>query len=167
MDIPYQKLEKIGAGSFSTVYKGYDRRLECRTNARIHRETKQLVAIKILNLDTAEGNSHFQTSTHSSRRGRRHTDRDCSSDSTQASRCTKCHSLLWKPPVRFKVMDYHGLLPRWKHSYFGKLWLWAYDLQSDGGRPVRRKVYCNHNAGGFVGVGICSQVWNYTSGYKR
>jgi hypothetical protein len=23
MDIPYQKLEKIGAGSFSTVYKGY------------------------------------------------------------------------------------------------------------------------------------------------
>jgi serine/threonine protein kinase len=55
MDIPYQKLEKIGAGSFSTVYKGYVDLGIYRLTARIHRETKQLVAIKILNLDTAEG----------------------------------------------------------------------------------------------------------------
>jgi protein-serine/threonine kinase len=57
MDNPYQKLEKIGAGSFSTVYKGWDtlwlNELDTET-CRIHKETKQLVAIKILNLDTAE-----------------------------------------------------------------------------------------------------------------
>jgi len=58
MDNPYQKLEKIGAGSFSTVYKGYGPNLPSSDCPRIHKETKQLVAIKILNLDTAEGKCH-------------------------------------------------------------------------------------------------------------
>jgi len=56
MDNPYQKLEKIGAGSFSTVYKGFKESFQRLAHlSRIHKETKQLVAIKILNLDTAEG----------------------------------------------------------------------------------------------------------------
>ncbi|KAG5357673.1 Serine/threonine-protein kinase KIC1 [Yarrowia sp. C11] len=38
----YQRQEVIGRGNFGVVYKGY------------HKKTKQLVAIKVLNLDTAE-----------------------------------------------------------------------------------------------------------------
>jgi hypothetical protein len=67
---------------------------------RIHKETKQLVAIKILNLDTAEGGFPGVQGADIPRWSRRYTNGDLSPNAAETSRCSECHSLLRESPLR-------------------------------------------------------------------